>query len=173
MKITCESTTLFLPKLVIIKIFVYDMRNFFYSSSFPHLRKIAPTILLNVPHDSLIMKEEIFGPLLPIITVRHALPVKIDLSLYNLFLDDKRFADNDSHTFMNYNNNMPSVISEVGSGEGSMTCLLYNLFLDNKRFANNDGHTFMNYNNNMSSVISQMGSGEDSVYATLLLTYEG
>ncbi|PHU14332.1 Respiratory burst oxidase -like protein A [Capsicum chinense] len=135
--------------------------------------KIAPTILLNVPHDSLIMKEEIFSPLLPIITVRHALPVKIDLSLYNLFLDNKRFADNDSHTFMNYNNNMPSVISEVGSGEGSMTCLLYNLFLDNKRFANNDGHTFMNYNNNMSSVISQMGSGEDSVYATLLLTYEG
>ncbi|PHT45197.1 Aldehyde dehydrogenase family 3 member H1 [Capsicum baccatum] len=73
--------------------------------------KIAPTILLNVPHDSLIMKEKIFGPLLPIITVRHALPVKIDLSLYNLFLDNKRFADNDSHTFINSNNNMPSVIS--------------------------------------------------------------
>lgn len=31
--------------------------------------KIAPTILLDVPEDSLIMKEEIFGPLLPIITV--------------------------------------------------------------------------------------------------------
>ncbi|XP_008781593.2 aldehyde dehydrogenase family 3 member H1 [Phoenix dactylifera] len=30
---------------------------------------IAPTLLLDVPHDSLIMKEEIFGPLLPIITV--------------------------------------------------------------------------------------------------------
>ncbi|KAJ8510253.1 hypothetical protein OPV22_000687 [Ensete ventricosum] len=30
--------------------------------------KIAPTLLLDVPHDSLIMKEEIFGPLLPIIT---------------------------------------------------------------------------------------------------------
>ncbi|CAN6457847.1 unnamed protein product [Victoria cruziana] len=33
-----------------------------------HLR-IAPTILLDVPLDALIMKEEIFGPLLPIITV--------------------------------------------------------------------------------------------------------
>nr|DAD39733.1 TPA_asm: hypothetical protein HUJ06_014056 [Nelumbo nucifera] len=30
---------------------------------------IAPTILLDVPEDSLIMNEEIFGPLLPIITV--------------------------------------------------------------------------------------------------------
>ncbi|CAO2834503.1 unnamed protein product [Amaranthus hypochondriacus] len=31
--------------------------------------KIAPTLLLDVPHDSLIMNEEIFGPLLPIVTV--------------------------------------------------------------------------------------------------------
>ncbi|OVA07389.1 Aldehyde dehydrogenase NAD(P)-dependent [Macleaya cordata] len=31
--------------------------------------KIAPTILLDVPEDSLIMNEEIFGPLLPIVTV--------------------------------------------------------------------------------------------------------
>lgn len=31
--------------------------------------KIGPTILLDVPHDSLIMNEEIFGPLLPILTV--------------------------------------------------------------------------------------------------------
>lgn len=31
--------------------------------------KMSPTILLDVPEDSLIMKEEIFGPLLPIITV--------------------------------------------------------------------------------------------------------
>ncbi|KAJ7965537.1 Aldehyde dehydrogenase [Quillaja saponaria] len=31
--------------------------------------RIAPTILLDVPRDSLIMTEEIFGPLLPIITV--------------------------------------------------------------------------------------------------------
>lgn len=31
--------------------------------------RIAPTVLLDVPEDSLIMNEEIFGPLLPIITV--------------------------------------------------------------------------------------------------------
>lgn len=31
--------------------------------------KIAPTLLLDVPQDSLIMNEEVFGPLLPIITV--------------------------------------------------------------------------------------------------------
>ncbi|KAJ3671647.1 hypothetical protein LUZ60_007726 [Juncus effusus] len=31
--------------------------------------KIAPTLLLDVPRDSQIMKDEIFGPLLPIITV--------------------------------------------------------------------------------------------------------
>lgn len=33
--------------------------------------KIAPTILLDVPEDSLIMTEEIFGPLLPIFTVEN------------------------------------------------------------------------------------------------------
>lgn len=31
--------------------------------------KIAPTLLLDVPQDSLIMSEEIFGPLLPVVTV--------------------------------------------------------------------------------------------------------
>lgn len=31
--------------------------------------KIAPTILLDAPQDSLVMNEEIFGPLLPIVTV--------------------------------------------------------------------------------------------------------
>ncbi|KAL9254263.1 Aldehyde dehydrogenase family 3 member H1-like protein [Drosera capensis] len=31
--------------------------------------KMAPTILLDPPEDSLVMKEEIFGPLLPIVTV--------------------------------------------------------------------------------------------------------
>lgn len=33
-------------------------------------RSIEPTLLLNPPLDSDIMTEEIFGPLLPIITVR-------------------------------------------------------------------------------------------------------
>lgn len=32
-------------------------------------RKIAPTVVLDPPQDSPIMNEEIFGPLLPIITV--------------------------------------------------------------------------------------------------------
>lgn len=31
-------------------------------------RAIAPTVLTNVPHDAAIMREEIFGPLLPIVT---------------------------------------------------------------------------------------------------------
>ncbi|XAR55559.1 Aldehyde dehydrogenase (NAD(+)) [Bertholletia excelsa] len=34
-------------------------------------QRISPTLLLDVPEDSLIMKEEIFGPLLPIITVEN------------------------------------------------------------------------------------------------------
>lgn len=42
----------------------------FYGRFIIHCRKIAPTILLDVPEDSLIMEEEIFGPLLPILTVR-------------------------------------------------------------------------------------------------------
>lgn len=33
--------------------------------------RIAPTILLDVPKDCLLMKEEIFGPLLPIVTVQN------------------------------------------------------------------------------------------------------
>ncbi|CAN6929729.1 unnamed protein product [Brassica oleracea var. botrytis] len=33
--------------------------------------KISPTILLDVPLDSLIMSEEIFGPLLPILTLNN------------------------------------------------------------------------------------------------------
>lgn len=47
-------------------------------------RKIAPTLLLDVPHDSLIMDEEIFGPLLPIITVRG--PVYLAILYTSMFL---------------------------------------------------------------------------------------
>ncbi|XP_060673445.1 aldehyde dehydrogenase family 3 member H1 isoform X2 [Ziziphus jujuba] len=58
--------------------------------------RIAPTILLDVPRDSLIMNEEIFGPLLPIITVEK-LEESFDiinsgtkpLAAY-LFTDDKK-----------------------------------------------------------------------------------
>lgn len=41
-------------------------------------RKIAPTILLDVPKDSLIMNDEIFGPVLPIVTVKASM---VDLVL--------------------------------------------------------------------------------------------
>ncbi|MED6174031.1 Aldehyde dehydrogenase 3 member H1 [Stylosanthes scabra] len=33
--------------------------------------KIAPTILLDVPDDAMVMQEEIFGPIMPIITVEN------------------------------------------------------------------------------------------------------
>ncbi|CAN4097738.1 unnamed protein product [Withania somnifera] len=87
MKITCELTTLFLPKPIIIKISAYDMGSLCYSSFFSHFRKIAPTILLGVPEDSLIMKEEIFGPLLPIITVN-----KVEDSIHFIKAREKPLA---------------------------------------------------------------------------------
>lgn len=66
--------------------------------------RIAPTILLDVPRDSLIMGEEIFGPLLPIITV-NKLEESIDvinsgtkpLSAY-IFTSNNKFKD---HFIMN------------------------------------------------------------------------
>ena len=51
------------------------------SFTFPSYSKIAPTVILDAPEDSLIMNEEIFGPLLPIITV------KVDKHLIYLSLD--------------------------------------------------------------------------------------
>ncbi|KAK7311542.1 hypothetical protein RJT34_09754 [Clitoria ternatea] len=61
--------------------------------------RIAPTLLLDVPRDSLIMGEEIFGPLLPIITV-NKLEESIDvinsgtkpLAAY-LFTTDNKFKE--------------------------------------------------------------------------------
>lgn len=88
MKITCESTTL--SPVTYYHKDIYEMRNLCYSSSFPHIRKIAPTILLDVPEDSLIMKEEIFGPLLLILTVRTALPLRGDLSFVHSILVTKQ-----------------------------------------------------------------------------------
>lgn len=46
----------------------YRTITFFFSFHFC-CRKIAPTILLDVPDDSTVMQEEIFGPILPILTV--------------------------------------------------------------------------------------------------------
>ncbi|CAI9115408.1 OLC1v1016307C1 [Oldenlandia corymbosa var. corymbosa] len=61
--------------------------------------KIAPTILLDVPDDSLIMNEEIFGPLLPIITVdkvedsfKILKPKEKPLAAY-LFTNDKKLKE--------------------------------------------------------------------------------
>lgn len=34
-------------------------------------RWIEPTVLVDVPHDSKVMQEEIFGPILPIINVKN------------------------------------------------------------------------------------------------------
>ncbi|KAJ6305548.1 hypothetical protein OIU78_020984 [Salix suchowensis] len=69
--------------------------------------KIAPTIFLDVPEDSQLMQEEIFGPLLPIITVEN---VKDSIDLINskpkplvayLFTDNQKlrndFVKNVSH----------------------------------------------------------------------------
>lgn len=92
MKITCESTTL--SPVTYYHKDIYEMRNLCYSTSFPHIRKIAPTILLDVPEDSLIMKEEIFGPLLLILTVRTALPLRGDLSFVHSILGTKQSLDN-------------------------------------------------------------------------------
>ncbi|KAI4388103.1 hypothetical protein MLD38_000465 [Melastoma candidum] len=61
--------------------------------------KIMPTILLDVPRNSLIMKEEIFGPLLPILTVDR---LEDSFNIINsgtkplaayLFTNDKRFRE--------------------------------------------------------------------------------
>ncbi|MCE3052280.1 Aldehyde dehydrogenase 3 member H1 [Datura stramonium] len=49
--------------------------------------RISPTILLDVPEDSLIMKEEIFGPLLPIITVN-----KVEDSIHFINAREKPLA---------------------------------------------------------------------------------
>ncbi|XP_078434099.1 aldehyde dehydrogenase 3H1 [Wolffia australiana] len=64
-----------------------------------HALKIAPTVLLDVPQDSLIMTEEIFGPLFPIITVED---IRESLDIINsrpkplaayLFTSDKKLED--------------------------------------------------------------------------------
>ncbi|CAJ1974240.1 unnamed protein product [Sphenostylis stenocarpa] len=61
--------------------------------------RIAPTILLDVPQDSLVMGEEIFGPLLPVITVNK---LEESLDLINsgekplaayVFTTDKKFKE--------------------------------------------------------------------------------
>ncbi|KAG0486967.1 hypothetical protein HPP92_009062 [Vanilla planifolia] len=63
------------------------------------LLKIAPTILLDIPDDSLIMQEEIFGPLLPILTVDdieesfHLINLKPKPLAAYLFTRDKKLEE--------------------------------------------------------------------------------
>lgn len=37
----------------------------------PNQRYIAPTVLVNVPHEAPVMGQEIFGPILPVLRIRH------------------------------------------------------------------------------------------------------
>lgn len=61
---------MWLPLFILFILECYLTRTFSFTDyCIYYCRKIAPTILLDVPDDSTIMKEEIFGPLLPIVTV--------------------------------------------------------------------------------------------------------
>lgn len=66
MNSTCKIQIL-LPLFIKMKSKLFNLNITIYPC-----RKIAPTLLLDVPHDSSIMKEEIFGPFLPIVTVRYS-----------------------------------------------------------------------------------------------------
>ncbi|OMP01147.1 Aldehyde dehydrogenase NAD(P)-dependent [Corchorus olitorius] len=96
--------------------------------------QIAPTILLDVPEDSLIMQEEIFGPLLPIMTVER---VEDSFDMINkkpkalaayLFSDDeqikKKFVENVSAGGMVINDTILHVTVSTlpfgGVGESGM-----------------------------------------------------
>ncbi|GAB2287217.1 Aldehyde dehydrogenase 3 member I1, chloroplastic [Dionaea muscipula] len=96
--------------------------------------KIAPTLLLDVPDDSLLMTEEIFGPLLPIVTV-DAVEDSFDLILSKpkplaayLFTKDeklkKKFVDTISAGAVTINDTVLHVtVSELpfgGVGESGM-----------------------------------------------------
>lgn len=50
-------------------------------------RFIEPTILLDPPLDAEIMTEEIFGPFLPIITVRKSIPTQL---FFDMTFDSKK-----------------------------------------------------------------------------------
>lgn len=70
--------------------------------------KIAPTLLLDVPQDSLIMNEEIFGPLLPIITVD-----KLEESYDIIMSRTKPLA---AYLFTNRNNLKDEFVRTVSAG---------------------------------------------------------
>ncbi|KAL3513644.1 hypothetical protein ACH5RR_026361 [Cinchona calisaya] len=70
--------------------------------------KIAPTLLLDVPEDSLIMNEEIFGPLLPIITVN-----KLEESFNIIKSKEKPLA---AYLFTNNKKLKEDFISNISAG---------------------------------------------------------
>ncbi|KAI5668667.1 hypothetical protein M9H77_18520 [Catharanthus roseus] len=70
--------------------------------------KIAPTLLLDVPEDSLIMNEEIFGPLLPIITVN-----KVEDSINVIKSKEKPLA---AYLFTNNKKLKEEFITSVSAG---------------------------------------------------------
>ncbi|XP_060214438.1 aldehyde dehydrogenase [Lycium barbarum] len=70
--------------------------------------KIAPTILLDVPEDSLIMKEEIFGPLLPIITVN-----KVEDAIHFINAREKPLA---AYLFTNKKKLVEEFIMNISAG---------------------------------------------------------
>lgn len=70
--------------------------------------KIAPTILLDIPQDSLIMNEEIFGPILPILTVN-----KIEDSIEMITAREKPLA---AYLFTNNKKVKEVFTSNVSSG---------------------------------------------------------
>ncbi|KAL5704413.1 aldehyde dehydrogenase (NAD(+)) [Ranunculus cassubicifolius] len=70
--------------------------------------RIAPTLLLNVPGDSLIMQNEIFGPLLPIVTVD-----EVEESLEMIQSKAKPLA---AYIFTNDKNLEKRFVSNISSG---------------------------------------------------------
>jgi aldehyde dehydrogenase (NAD+) len=70
--------------------------------------KISPTILLDVPEDSLIMEEEIFGPLLPILTVEN-----IEDSFAQINLRPKPLA---AYCFTNNEELMKEFVRNISAG---------------------------------------------------------
>lgn len=65
-----KTTKMHVLKHVTIDVYVFQhLKMSFLSIAYVQCRYIEPTILVDPPLDAEIMTEEIFGPLLPIITV--------------------------------------------------------------------------------------------------------
>ena len=71
-------------------------------------RTIYPTVITNVSFDSLIMKEEIFGPVLPILTYKNITEV-----IEYINVNDKPLA---LYVFSNNNSNVEHILKQTSSG---------------------------------------------------------